>query len=65
MSASKTFLLVVGENTDHVTKGSCQYCDSYNRWTSSCARGHTVDYKSYIHYECEKARKDGLNLRYC
>jgi len=62
MSASKTLLLVVGENTDSIKKGSCQYCDSYNGWTHSCAKGHSIDYRSYIHYECEKAQKDGLNI---
>ena len=62
MDASKTFVLIVGNNTDAVTKGGCQYCDSYNSWTYSCARGHSVDYRSYIKYECDKAVEAGINI---
>jgi hypothetical protein len=62
LDASKTFVLIVGSNTKTVRSGSCQYCDSYNSWTTSCARQHNVDYRSYIEYECEKAVRDGLNI---
>lgn len=62
MDASKTFILVVGENTNSVRSGSCQYCQSYNRWNGACARGMSVDFRSYIEYECEKAIKDGLKI---
>jgi len=62
LDSSKTFVLVVGDNTDSLRSGSCQYCNSYNSWTRSCARGHSVDYRSYIEYECEKAVADGLNI---
>lgn len=55
MDASKTFVLIVGDKTDSVTAGSCRYCSSYNSWTSSCARGRSIDYRSYIKYECDKA----------
>lgn len=55
MDASKTFVLIVGDKTDSVTAGSCRYCSSYNSWTSSCARGRSIDYRSYIKYECVKA----------
>lgn len=60
--ASKTFVLIVGNNTKTVRSGSCQYCSSYNSRTYACARGHSVDYRSYIEYECEKAVRDGLNI---
>lgn len=30
MDASKTFVLIVGDHTDLVTKGSCHLCKSYN-----------------------------------
>ncbi len=60
--ASKTFVLIVGSNTKTVRSGSCQYCDSYNSWTKSCARGYSVDYKSYIEYECDKAIRDKLKI---
>lgn len=62
LDASKTFVLIVGSNTKTVRSGSCQYCDSYNSWTSRCARGYSVDYKSYIEYECAKAIRDGLKI---
>ena len=62
LDASKTFVLIVGNNTKTVRSGSCQYCNSYNSWTQSCARGHGVDYRSYIEYECDKAVRDGLKI---
>lgn len=62
LDASKTFVLIVGDKTDSLTKGSCAYCNSYNSWTMSCARGHSIDYRSYIEYECEKALRDGLRI---
>ncbi|MDR7868133.1 MAG: hypothetical protein RIN56_15155 [Sporomusaceae bacterium] len=62
LDASNTFVLIVGNNTKTVRSGSCQYCNSYNSWTSSCARGYYVDYRSYIEYECEKAVRDGLKI---
>lgn len=62
LDVSKTFVLIVGNQTDSLTKGSCQYCNSYNSWTGNCARGHRIDFDSYIHYECEKANRDGLRI---
>lgn len=62
MDASKAFVLIVGNDTNSITKGSCQYCNSYNSWTCSCARGHNVDYRSYIKYECDKAVEAGINI---
>ncbi|QRS17913.1 TIR domain-containing protein [Klebsiella oxytoca] len=62
LNSSKTFILIVGNNTKDARSGSCQYCHSYNSWVGSCARGHSVDYRSYIEYECEKALKDGLKI---
>lgn len=58
LNRSKTFVLIVGKQTNTLTKGSCQYCSSYNSWTYSCAKGYSVDYRSYIKYECEKAYND-------
>lgn len=55
MDASKTFVLIVGNETDSITKGGCQYCGSYNSYNKYCARGYSVDYRSYIKYECDKA----------
>ena len=57
LDVSKRFVLIVGSNTDSVTAGSCQHCGSYNSHNYSCARGYSVDYRSYIKYECEKAKE--------
>ncbi len=55
MDSSKTFVLVVGDQTNKVTAGSCQFCSSYNSYGLYCAKGYSVDYRSYIKYECNKA----------
>lgn len=62
LEASKTFILIVGSNTKSVRSGGCQYCQSYNSWTGSCARGYYVDLRSYVEYECAKAVRDGLKI---
>ncbi len=62
LDASKMFVLIVGNGTKSVKSGSCQYCNSYNSWTKVCARGYSVDYRSYVEYECQKAVKDNLNI---
>lgn len=62
LNASKTFVLIVGNNTKTVRSGSCQYCYSKNSWTGACTRGYIIDNRSYIEFECEKAVKDGLNI---
>ncbi len=62
MDESKTFILIVGSKTKSITKGGCQLCGSYNSWTRSCGRGHSVDYRSYIEYECEEAVKAGIKI---
>ena len=62
MDGSKTFVLIVGDHTNTITKGGCQYCGSYNSHNYSCAKGHSVDYRSYIKYECEKAVDAGIKI---
>lgn len=62
LDSSKTFVLIVGSNTKTVRNGSCQYCSSYNSWTKACSRGKSVDYRSYIEYECARAIRDGLKI---
>ena len=62
MDHSKTFVLIVGAHTKSITKGGCQYCGSYNSHSYSCARGYTVDYRSYIEYECDKAVEAGIKI---
>ncbi len=63
LDLSKTFVLIVGSNTKTVKSGSCQYCtDSYNSYRKNCNRGYSVNFRSYIDYECEKAIRDGLKI---
>ncbi|MBL0317338.1 MAG: TIR domain-containing protein [Flavobacteriales bacterium] len=62
LDASKTFVLIVGKDTNSLRSGSCQYCNSYNSWTGSCARGNSVDLRSYVEYECSKAVRDELRI---
>lgn len=62
MDASKTFVLIVGDHTASVTAGGCQLCGSYNSYTKHCARGHSVDYRSFIKYECDKAIEAGIKI---
>lgn len=62
LDASKTFVLIVGNKTKDLAAGGCQYCRSYNGWRGFCARGFTVDYRSYLQFECEKALRDRLKI---
>lgn len=62
MDGSKTFVLIVGNQTNTVTKGGCQLCKSYNSWNKSCARMGRVDYRSYIRFECDKAVEAGIKI---
>lgn len=55
MDNSFKFILIVGNHTNSVSKGGCQLCGSYNGYTSRCARGYNVDYRSFIRYECDIA----------
>ena len=62
LDASKTFVLIIGSGTKSLRSGSCQYCNSYNSHNYSCAKGYSVDYRSYIEYECDKAIRDDLKI---
>lgn len=62
LDVSKTFVLIVGEKTKELRSGRCSYCNSYNSWTCCCARGHSVDNRSYIEYECDKAVEAGMKI---
>jgi biotin synthase-like enzyme len=62
MSGSKIFLLIVGANTNTVTKGSCQYCDYRTQYGICAKKLIPMDTRSFIQYECEKAAKDGLKI---
>ena len=60
MDHSKLFVLIVGDHTATVAKGGCQYCWDYDSRSCSCARSHSIDYRSYIKYECDKALDAGI-----
>lgn len=62
MDISKTFVLIVGNHTDSVTKGSCHLCVSYNHYRGCCAKGYTVDKRSFIKYECDKAVEANIKI---
>ena len=62
MATSKQFVLIVGNHTATVTKGSCHLCNSYNNYLSYCARGYSADKRSFITYECEKAVESGIDV---
>ena len=62
LDVSKTFILVVGSNTAKLTKGSCKYCQSYDPYHVSCHRSGHVDFRSFIQYECDKAKRAGLKI---
>lgn len=62
MDNSYKFVLIVGSHTDTVSKGGCQLCDSYNSWGKYCANGYSVDYRSFIKFECDKAVEAGLQV---
>lgn len=62
MDASKVFVLIVGDHTSSITKGSCQFCKSYSSILSYCTRKHTVDRRSFVKYECDKAVEANLKI---
>lgn len=62
MDHSKRFVLIVGNHTATVTKGGCQYCWDYDSNTYSCDRSYSVDYRSYVKYECDKALDAGIGI---
>lgn len=62
MDASKQFVLIVGDNTKTLRAGSCRYCNSLNSYLHYCARGYSVDYRSFIEYECDMAVKAKIDI---
>ena len=62
MDSSKLFVLIVGDHTNTVTKGGCQFCSSYNSYRGFCTRGYSIDTRSFIKYECEKAVEAGIQI---
>ncbi len=62
MSMCKTFILIVGEHTNSITKGGCQNCRNYIKFFDLCTKGHSISTKSYIDYECESAINNNLDI---
>jgi len=62
MDVSKTFVLIVGNHTNTVTKGSCHLCGSFNNYIGYCVKGHTIDRRSFIKYECDKAIEANIKI---
>ena len=62
LDISKTFVLIVGNTTNNVRAGSCQFCDNYNSIFELCKKGHSVDFRSYIKFECEEAVKADMKI---
>ena len=52
----------VGEKTAQLTAGGCRYCDRYSGYWHTCSSGYTVDHRSYIEYECEKAIEADIKI---
>lgn len=65
MKISKRFVLVVGSQTNTLTKGTCFNCAFYRTFLtlpSKCILGNTIDNRSYIKFECDKAVEDNLDI---
>ena len=61
MDMCKTFILIVGDSTNKVTKGSCVHCNQYRSWSNYCNSYASQTTKSFIEFECDKARREFLN----
>lgn len=61
LDVSRTFVLIVGDHTKDLTKGGCRHCRSYSI-CGGCHRGHSVDHRSFIEYECEYAVNNELKI---
>ena len=66
MNVSKTFVLIVGNSTVSITKGSCAYCPdrtwNYYLGCNMCSKGKSYSTKSFVEYECELAIKAGIKI---
>ncbi len=58
MDMCKLFILIVGEKTNKVTKGFCSHCRNYRSWSAYCSSSKMQGNKSYIDFECDRAKRD-------
>lgn len=61
LAHSKTFVLVVGNNTRYARAGSCQYCTWYSA-LRGCSKNGPVDTRSYLQFECDYAVNNDLHI---
>jgi hypothetical protein len=62
MDHSNRFVLIVGDHTKALTKGKCWLCPSYDSRAHYCHRGHSVDNRSFIEFECEEAVRADIKV---
>ena len=65
MRMSKTFVLVVGEHTKALTKGTCLRCKKCIKFDDSfawCSSQMRIDRRSFIEYECDLAVRERLKI---
>lgn len=60
LDISKTFVIIVGNDTRTRRAGKCNYCLYYSN--GNCSKGHSVSHKSFIEYECDNAVRNGLKI---
>ncbi len=56
MDMCKTFVFIVGDETNSKQKGRCRYCRKYY----VCNKSN--DSKSFLEFEIDKAKRDGLRI---
>ncbi len=61
MDECKYFILIVGPNTKTVRSGYCMYATCYKIIGSSCASGGHINNKSFVEFECDKAKREYNN----
>ena len=60
LNVSKAFVLIVGKHTAALTKGSCVFCKHYSQ--DPCGNDYLRGNSSFVEFECEKAKRDGLKI---
>ncbi|MDR0911761.1 MAG: hypothetical protein LBM96_04060 [Methanobrevibacter sp.] len=62
LDLSKKFVLIVSNKTKNLRSGGCHKCQEYNSYYKTCSREKSIDYRSYIQYECDIANRDISNI---
>ena len=61
MDMCKLFILIVGEKTNSVKEGYCIFCKNYRSWSTCCSSSKLQSNKSFIDFECDRAKRDYYN----